>query len=74
MLNANLPFPIAPATPATSQPTPPKTLPHALSRAAREGALHVGTEERLGKALDTYATAMEKASPQTVSRYISREE
>ncbi|KAJ9116306.1 hypothetical protein QFC22_004746 [Naganishia vaughanmartiniae] len=58
--NANLPFPIAPATPATNQPTPPKTLPHALSRAAREGALHVGTEERLGKALDTYATAMEK--------------
>ncbi|KAJ9092941.1 hypothetical protein QFC19_008539 [Naganishia cerealis] len=40
--NANLPFPIAPAQPASSRPTPPKTLPHAMSRAAREGALNVG--------------------------------
>lgn len=60
--NANLPFPIAPAQTASHQPLPPKTLPHALSRAAREGALHVGREERLGKALETYATAMEKVS------------
>ncbi|KAI5449021.1 BAR domain-containing protein [Naganishia albida] len=58
--NANLPFPIAPAHPAKEQPVPPKTLPHAMSRAARQGALHIGTEEKLGKALETYATAMEK--------------
>lgn len=49
-----------PAEPGATPPAPPKTLPHALSRAAKAGALNVGLEERLGKTLNTYAEAMEK--------------
>jgi hypothetical protein len=51
-----------PAEPGSVPPAPPKTLPHALSRAAKAGALNVGLEDRLGKTLNTYAEAMEKAS------------
>jgi hypothetical protein len=49
-----------PAEPSATPPPPPKTLPHALSRAAKAGALNVGLEDRLGKTLSTYADAMEK--------------
>ena len=49
-----------PAEPTATPPPPPKTLPHALSRAAKAGALNVGLEERLGKTLNTYADAMER--------------
>jgi hypothetical protein len=41
-----------------------------MSRAARQGALHIGTEEKLGKALETYATAMEKVCPPPVPSHI----
>lgn len=43
-------------------PLPPRTLPHAISRAAKEGAAHVGTGEanKFGTALSAYGTAMEK--------------
>ena len=51
-----------PAEPGSTPPAPPKTLPHALSRAAKAGALNVGLEDRLGKTLNTYSEAMEKAS------------
>lgn len=40
----------------------PKTLPHALSRAAKSGAQELGAEDKLGAALATYATAMDKVS------------
>jgi len=65
--NTNLPIPL-PAKP-TDAPLPPKTLPHALSRAAKsgaaqisaaEGGVSVGVGEKLGKALTTYGDAMEK--------------
>jgi len=56
-LPVNVPMP---AEPTDLPPPPPKTLPHALSRAAKAGALNVGLEERLGKTLNTYADAMEK--------------
>ncbi|KLT43590.1 hypothetical protein CC85DRAFT_307504 [Cutaneotrichosporon oleaginosum] len=38
----------------------PKTLPHALSRAAAAGATQLTAEDRLGAALGTYAVATEK--------------
>lgn len=38
----------------------PKTLPHALSRAALSGASALGPEIRLGKALDLYGNALAK--------------
>ena len=58
-LPVNVPMP---AEPGSAPPAPPKTLPHALSRAAKAGALNVGLEDRLGKTLNTYSEAMEKAS------------
>ena len=58
-LPVNVPMP---AEPGQTPPAPPKTLPHALSRAAKAGALNVGLEDRLGKTLNTYAEAMEKVS------------
>jgi len=58
-LPVNVPMP---AEPGSTPPAPPKTLPHALSRAAKAGALNVGLEDRLGKTLNTYSEAMEKAS------------
>ncbi|KAH8078981.1 putative cytoplasm protein [Filobasidium floriforme] len=56
-LPVNVPMP---AEPGSTPPAPPKTLPHALSRAAKAGALNVGLEDRLGKTLNTYSEAMEK--------------
>jgi hypothetical protein len=65
--NTSLPIPL-PAKP-TDAPVPPKTLPHAFSRAAKsgaaqiaaaEGGVSVGVGEKLGKALTTYGDAMEK--------------
>jgi hypothetical protein len=47
------------------KPTPehlPKTLPHALSRAAAAGAGQLTAEDRLGAALGTYAVAAQKVS------------
>lgn len=58
--NTNLPIPIpAEKAKGTAQP---KTLPHALSRAALAGATELGAEDRLGAALGTYAQAMDKVS------------
>lgn len=38
----------------------PKTLPHALSRAATSGAAALGPDIRLGKALQLYGGALDK--------------
>jgi hypothetical protein len=46
----------------------PKTLPHALSRAAKSGAQELGAEDKLGAALATYATAMDKVSGSRAER------
>jgi len=48
--------------PAVSPVTPqqPKTLPHAMGRAAAAGAMSIGENDRLGKALKEYALAFEK--------------
>lgn len=52
----NIPAPsVAPAV----QPQH-KTLPHALSRASLAGAQALGTDLRLGKALDLYGGALQK--------------
>jgi len=52
----NIPAPqVAPAV----QPQH-KTLPHALSRAALAGAQALGTDLKLGKALDLYGGALQK--------------
>lgn len=64
--NTKLPAALTPSEDSKA-PLPPKTLAHAISRAAKEGAAHVGTgggegENRLGKALNIYGTAMEKVS------------
>ncbi|KAF9318236.1 hypothetical protein BG000_009938 [Podila horticola] len=40
--------------------TPPKTLPHALSRASYQGAEAIGLEEPFGVALSKYAAVQEK--------------
>lgn len=58
--NTSLPIPI-PAE-KSKGPIAPKTLPHALSRAAKSGATELGNDDRLGVALGTYAVAMEKVS------------
>jgi len=52
----NLPVPAV--TPAT--PQQPKTLPHALGRAAASSSIAIGPDARLGKALKEYALAFEK--------------
>jgi len=52
----NLPVPnVAPAA-----PTLPKTLPHAIARAAASGAADLGPNDRLGKALHEYSGAFGK--------------
>ncbi|KAG8897101.1 hypothetical protein FRB99_008455 [Tulasnella sp. 403] len=51
-------LPVPAASPTT--PQPPKTLPHAISRASHNAANAVGPNERLGKALADYATAFDK--------------
>lgn len=56
--NTNLPIPIPSPTAAT--PHEPKTLPHAVSRAAKSGATQLGAEDRLGVALGIYGAALEK--------------
>lgn len=56
--NTNLPIPI-PAQGA-KPPHQPKTLPHALGRAAKNGATDLGSGDRFGTALAVYGTAMEK--------------
>lgn len=40
----------------------PKTLPHALSRAALAGASSLGPDIRLGKALELYGNSLAKVS------------
>jgi hypothetical protein len=52
----NLPAPAV--TPVA--PRQPKTLPHALSRAASAGSAELGPDFRLGKALEHYAAALDK--------------
>lgn len=49
----------APAVAPAVQPQH-KTLPHALSRASLAGAQALGTDLRLGKALDIYGGALQK--------------
>ncbi|GFZ43473.1 hypothetical protein JCM24511_01193 [Saitozyma sp. JCM 24511] len=56
--NTNLPIPIP--SPTAKPPPAPKTLPHALSRAAKSGATELGDGDRLGLALGVYGAAMEK--------------
>ncbi|RSH77064.1 uncharacterized protein EHS24_003689 [Apiotrichum porosum] len=64
--NTNLPIPIpAEKAKGTAQP---KTLPHALSRAALAGATELGAEDRLGAALGTYAQAMDKVGEARISQ------
>ena len=58
--NTNLPIPIPSEKP--KGPIAPKTLPHAISRAAKSGATELGAEDRLGMALGVYGAAMEKVS------------
>ncbi|TYJ51856.1 hypothetical protein B9479_007548 [Cryptococcus floricola] len=53
----NLPIPIP--NPTAPPPHQPKTLPHALSRAAKSGATELG-DDRLGVNLGIYGAAMEK--------------
>ncbi|ORX35932.1 BAR domain-containing family protein [Kockovaella imperatae] len=64
--NTNLPIPI----PAQGAPTPhqPKTLPHAMSRAAKAGATELGSGDRLGMALAVYGSAMEKVGDARMSQ------
>ncbi|KAG8760420.1 hypothetical protein FRC14_003117 [Serendipita sp. 396] len=58
---ANLKDTSIPAPSVTPAAKPlPKTLPHAISRAALAGASSLGPDIRLGKALDLYGNAMEK--------------
>lgn len=56
--NTNLPIPIP--SPSAKPVAQPKTLPHALSRAAKSGATELGGSDRLGIALGVYGAAMEK--------------
>ncbi|KAI9635300.1 putative cytoplasm protein [Dioszegia hungarica] len=56
--NTSLPIPV-PAQPSQGPPQP-KTLPHAISRAAKSGATELGAGDRLGTALGVYGNAMEK--------------
>jgi hypothetical protein len=60
---ANLKGTSIPAPPvAAAAKVQPKTLAHALSRAALSGAASLGPDIRLGKALDLYGNAQAKAS------------
>jgi hypothetical protein len=43
-------------------PHQPKTMAHAFSRAAKEGAVALGNDDRLGISLGVYGDAMEKVS------------
>ncbi|KAG9000311.1 hypothetical protein FRB90_011843 [Tulasnella sp. 427] len=50
-------------SPKTTNPPPlsaPKTLPHAIARSSAAASKAVGAEDRLGKALDAYASASQK--------------
>lgn len=58
--NSSLPIPVPPEKQKTEHL--PKTLPHALSRAAASGAAELTPEDRLGAALGTYAAASQKVS------------
>ncbi len=73
--NSNLPIPIPAQKHAA--PIPPKTLPHALSRAAKQGAatlaaadagVSVGVGARLGTALTAYGGAMERVGDARLSQ------
>ncbi|KAL1410573.1 BAR domain-containing protein [Vanrija albida] len=61
---------LAGAVPAEKPKTahPPKTLPHAISRAAKTGANELGADDRLGNALNTYGTALEKIGDARLSQ------
>lgn len=64
--NTSLPIPV-PSQP-TKTPAQPKTLPHALSRAAKSGATSLGDGDRLGTALGVYGAAMEKVGEARLSQ------
>ncbi|KAK4686282.1 hypothetical protein P7C73_g3846, partial [Tremellales sp. Uapishka_1] len=64
--NTNLPIPIPSNTAAPV--VPPKTLPHAISRAAKAGATQLGADDRLGLALGVYGAAMEKVGDARLSQ------
>jgi len=68
--NTNLPIPLPAKT--SSAPLPPKTLPHALSRAAKAGAKEIdatsGPGDRLGVALGVYGAAMEKVGDARINQ------
>lgn len=68
--NVKLPGPLSPAAtePSAAAPAPPKTLPHALSRAAKAGSAHIGLSDKLGKSLNTYGDAMEKVGDARVQQ------
>ncbi|KAK8865921.1 hypothetical protein IAR55_001069 [Kwoniella newhampshirensis] len=64
--NTNLPIPIPSPTPGETHQ--PKTLPHAISRAAKSGATELGASDRLGIALGVYGAAMEKVGDARISQ------
>ncbi|WVQ85374.1 hypothetical protein IAT38_007539 [Cryptococcus sp. DSM 104549] len=64
--NTNLPIPIP--SPTAPPPHQPKTLPHAISRAAKSGATELGASDRLGVALGIYGAAMEKVGDARLSQ------
>ncbi|OWZ54172.1 cytoplasmic protein [Cryptococcus neoformans c45] len=64
--NTNLPIPIP--SPTASTPHQPKTLSHALSRAAKSGATELGAEDRLGVSLGIYGAALEKIGDARISQ------
>ncbi|WWD17892.1 hypothetical protein CI109_102337 [Kwoniella shandongensis] len=64
--NTNLPIPIP--SPTAGEIHQPKTLPHALSRAAKSGATELGASDRLGIALGVYGAALEKVGDARVSQ------
>ncbi|CAD6565670.1 MAG: hypothetical protein TREMPRED_001632 [Tremellales sp. Tagirdzhanova-0007] len=64
--NTNLPIPIP--LPSATPVAQPKTLPHALSRAAKAGATELGASDRLGIALGVYGAAMEKVGDARLSQ------
>ncbi|ORY32297.1 BAR domain-containing family protein [Naematelia encephala] len=64
--NTNLPIPIP--SPSVKTAHAPKTLPHALSRAAKSGAVELGSADRLGLALGVYGAAMEKVGDARLSQ------
>jgi hypothetical protein len=58
----SLPLP----TPGSAPVPQPKTLPHALSRAAASATVDLGEGDRLGTALSQYSLAMGKVRDQTL--------